>query len=84
MRILFTLLISISFASWGQKAVYLHLNPKVNGVDLQLNTTLPSKLRTYEYVTTALFVASYNLINKLRSKLQSKNGMGCVSVYIFC
>lgn len=39
MRILFTLLISISFASWGQKAVYLHLNPKVNGVDLQLNTT---------------------------------------------
>jgi hypothetical protein len=39
MRILFTLLISISFASWGQKAVYLHLNPKVNGLDLQLNTT---------------------------------------------
>jgi hypothetical protein len=38
MRLIFTFLISISFASWGQKAVFLHLNPKVNGVDFQLNT----------------------------------------------
>ncbi len=38
MRLIFTFLICISFTSWGQKAVFLHLNPKVNGVDFQLNT----------------------------------------------
>jgi len=38
MRFLSFLFVGFTFFGWGQKSVYLHLNPKVNGVDLVLNT----------------------------------------------
>jgi len=38
MRLILTFCCFLSATSFAQKAVYLHLQPKVNGVDFQLNT----------------------------------------------
>jgi hypothetical protein len=63
MRQIFTFLICISFTSWGQKAVFLHLNPKVNGVDLQLNTNYTAldgkvfKLDHFDYYLSEILLA---------------------------
>jgi len=52
----------LSFLSWGQKAVFLHLNPKVNGVDLQLNTNYTSvagtvfKLDHFDYYLSEILL----------------------------
>ena len=38
MRLILTFCCFLTATSFAQKAVYLHLNPKVNGIDFQLNT----------------------------------------------
>ena len=40
MRLTIAFICFFSMITFAQKAVYLHLNPKVNGIDFQLNTNI--------------------------------------------
>jgi len=62
MRYLVLLCSFISIIGWGQKAVFLHLNPKVNGIALQLNTNYTSldgtvfKLDHFDYYISEILL----------------------------